>query len=358
MTNHQFKRAIKALPISLLIAAGLLFTPTLVIAKSAAGAIEKMDRDGDGKISKGEWKKKKKMFAMIDLDSDGYVTLEELQIRFGERTTETDSSVERPDQASMSAIRRAGFDDVQDLKDRGLIETGLYPVWEDDASCRGIDEWYAKDYSPKRPKESYHGGIDIPAPFGTPIYAAMDGEVVAIYEGKLNPRGIEVVMRHTPEESGLPLYIYTRYTHFNRMPEVKVGQHLKMGDLLGPTGNSGIQGCELTGKPCRKARRPAIHYDVLYSRDKRYFDTGTTLVPFDVYWMDPNALYRKKPPFDSFTLRGLLAEHKAIPIAYMFESGERVPPDTKMIWPYACKKISKTNATTSQSPWDVMGSGD
>jgi hypothetical protein len=54
----------------------------------------------------------------------------------------------------------------------------------------------------------------------------MDGEVIAIYEGKCNLRGVEVVMRHIPEESGLPLYLYSRYTHFKRMPDVQLGQQL------------------------------------------------------------------------------------------------------------------------------------
>jgi murein DD-endopeptidase MepM/ murein hydrolase activator NlpD len=335
---------------SLFLLASVLLSSNALAQKTAAGVMEKLDRDGDGRVSRQEWRKKR-IFKRVDLDDDGFVSFEELQIRFGEKIPGADGQVEMPDRVSMSAIRRAGFDDVQDLKDRGLIETGLRPVWPEGVECRGIDEWYAKDYSNKRPKEAYHGGIDIPAPFGTPIHAAMDGEVVALYEGKHNARGIEVVLRHTPEDSGLPLYLYTRYTHFDRMPDVRVGQRLKMGDVIGPTGNSGVQGCELIGKDCRRTRRPAIHFDVLYSKNAKYLDTGGVLVPFEAHWMDPNALYRKRPPFDSQNLRALPEAQKAILISYMLDSGERFPPDTRMIWPYTCSRRSAEKDQEGIIPW-------
>jgi murein DD-endopeptidase MepM/ murein hydrolase activator NlpD len=56
-------------------------------------------------------------------------------------------------------------------------------------------------------KETFHDGIGIPAPFGTPFMAIMDGEVVAIYAGKNSPRGYELVLRPPPEQSGQPLYL-------------------------------------------------------------------------------------------------------------------------------------------------------
>jgi murein DD-endopeptidase MepM/ murein hydrolase activator NlpD len=306
--------------------------------KSASGALSKMDLDGDGRLSKSEWRKKR-VFGAIDRDGDGYLSYAELQSFFGEKSVSGNPDVALPDPVSLSAVRRAGFDNVQDQKNRGLFETGLKPAWPDSVQCRSIDEWFAKDYTPKRPKESYHGGIDIPAPFGTPILAAMDGKVVAIYNGEGNPRGIEVVLRHTPAETGLPLYFYTRYTHFNRMPQVKIGQRLKMGSEIGETGNSGLRGCEVSGKPCQgKSRRPAIHFDVLYSQSGKYFDTGMVLVPFNARWMDPNAMFRKKLPMDSASMRALPKAQKSVHISFMLDTGEFYPPDTNMIWPYACWK--------------------
>ncbi len=315
----------------------LTHQPVAHAQKRSATVMEKLDKDGDGKISRKEWRKKN-IFNDVDLDKDGSVSLDELKQRFGEKEAEAGNAGNLPDPVSMAAIRRAKYDDVAHLKSRGLFETGLKPAWPEDVSCRGIDEWYGQDYSSKRPKESYHGGIDLPAPFGTPVLAIMDGEVVALYEGKKNPRGIEVVLRHTPEESGIPLYIYSRYTHFDSMPKLAIGQRLKMGEVIGETGNTGVQGCELKGIPCMRPRRPVTHFDILYSTNKKYYDTGTVLIPFDVHWMDPTALYRKQPPFDSFSMRALADSDKKVSISYLLNNGQLYPPDTKMIWPYSCSK--------------------
>ncbi|PVV11897.1 MAG: hypothetical protein B6D77_06185 [gamma proteobacterium symbiont of Ctena orbiculata] len=305
--------------------------------KTAAGIMKKLDRNGDALISREEWRKKR-IFDKVDLDGDGVISLDELQIRLGEKTPDPKSGIELPDAVSISAIRRGRHDSVQDLKDRGLIETGLHPVWGEDVSCRDIDHWYAMDYSQFRPKQAYHGGVDIPAPFGTSIHAVMDGEVIAVYAGKQSPRGIEVVMRHTPEESGLPLYLYSRYTHFQRMPDVQAGQRLKMGDVIGPTGNTGVLGCELKHEICRKSRRPVLHFDILYSGSEKYYDNGNMVIPFEAHWMDPNALFRKSMPVDSISMSALPKSEKAVRISYMLENGELHPADTRMIWPYTCSR--------------------
>lgn len=335
MNIHRSIRVGSLLPLVLLVLA-FAVTPLGVDAKNADGAIRKMDRDGDGKLSRREWRKKK-IFDEVDLNGDGYITREELEVRFAGGGGKAGGGVERPDRATISAIRRGPRDDVRYLKERGLFETGLYPVWPDDVECRGIDHWFAMDYTSFRSREAYHGGIDIPAPFDTPVLAAMDGEVVALYEGRHLHRGIEVVLRHTPEDSGLPMVIYTRYTHFRSMPDLRLGQRVKMGDVLGMTGNSGYQSCERKVFGCLgKSRRSLLHFDILYTEDERYYDTGSVLIPFGARWMDPNALYRKRPPFDSGSLRALPEKQKAVPISYRLVTGEFVPEDTKMIWPYAC----------------------
>ena len=60
------------------------------------------------------------------------------------------------------------------------------------------------------------------------------------------------------------------------------------------------------------------------------------LIPVDAYWMDPNALYRKLAPFNSASLKALPENQKKVPIPYMLSSGEFIPADTKIIWPYSC----------------------
>ncbi|ODB93224.1 hypothetical protein A3194_00530 [Candidatus Thiodiazotropha endoloripes] len=322
--------------IAMLLLTALSLTTLVAEAKSAAGALKKMDRNGDNRLSYEEWRKKR-LFKRIDIDGDNYLDVNELKRFFGE-AVEGVNPGSLPDNKTISAIRRSKFDDPQDLKEKGLIATGLYPVWPKGIACRGIDETYAMDYSHKRPKQAYHGGIDLPAPFGTPILAVMSGEVFAIYDAhRSNPRGIEVVLRHTPEQSGLPLYLYSRYTHFDSLPRLTIGQAVAMGDVLGETGNTGVLGCELKNRPCRgRTRRPALHFDILYSVRSEYYDTGSVLIPVDGYWMDPNALYRNSMPVDSDSMKALTKDRKGVSIAYTLEGGEVWPVDTKMIWPYAC----------------------
>lgn len=215
---------------------------------------------------------------------------------------------------------------------RGLFETGLKPVFPKGMKCRGIDEAYAIDYTPKRNRRMYHGGIDMPAPYGTPIIAAASGTVVGKFLGKNSYRGIEIVLRHSPEDTGIPLWIYTQYTHFSEMPKLKVGQHVQMGEFIGPTGNTG-RGRK--GGQSRK-RRPAIHFGVFYSTSEKYAVIYDRVIPVDGQWMDPVALYRKMLPLDSYSMKKLPEAEKKVPIPIMLEKGETIPENSKIIWPYMC----------------------
>lgn len=85
-----------------------------------------------------------------------------------------------------------------------------------------------------------HSGIDFTAPTGTPIYSTGNGTVEASgYDGGY---GLRVVINHG--------YSYrTLYGHMSKT-EVRAGQRLKRGDLIGYVGNSGTS----TG--------PHLHYEV------------------------------------------------------------------------------------------------
>ena len=175
----------------------------------------------------------------------------------------------------------------------------------------------------------------MPAPFGTPMIAVAAGTVVGRYRGENSFRGMEIILRHSPEDTGLPLWIYTQYAHFDEMPKHQLGQRVRMGEVLGPTGNSGKTPSR---RPSGKERRPAIHFAVWYSTSPKYFAARNKVIPVDGYWMDPNALYRKKPPFDSHSMKALPEADKEVLIPVMLEDGEVIPADTKMVWPYKCKR--------------------
>lgn len=79
-------------------------------------------------------------------------------------------------------------------------------------------------------KRLFHAGIDISAPRGTPISAAMGGTVV--YAGWLSGYGKLVVIRH-------PNGLSTRYGHCSSI-RVKRGQTVRAGQTIGGVGATGV----------------------------------------------------------------------------------------------------------------------
>lgn len=76
---------------------------------------------------------------------------------------------------------------------------------------------------------SPHGGVDFPAPTGTPVHAAQSGRVVLAEE--LYFSGNTVIVDHG-------LGIYTFYCHFSKI-DAKVGEDVVAGTVLGEVGATG-----------------------------------------------------------------------------------------------------------------------
>ncbi len=218
---------------------------------------------------------------------------------------------------------------VRVQKARGGVETGLEADFINGAACPEIDsEQWAIDYSGKRPWAAIHKGVDIPQPRGTPILAVAAGIVVGKFKNTGNRKGIEVVLRHTPEQTGLGFWTYSQYTHLEHMSPLDIGAQVAMGDEVGRTAN--------TGKMGRRIRRDALHFAILYSDSPAWSNNGWFLTPKDGYWMDPNAFYRLEGPYDSQSLAALPGDQKSVPVPYIKPDGSLVPADTKRIWPYPC----------------------
>ncbi|WP_229670664.1 peptidoglycan DD-metalloendopeptidase family protein [Deinococcus aquiradiocola] len=87
-------------------------------------------------------------------------------------------------------------------------------------------------------KEFFHGGVDLAAPYGTPIYSAASGTVTESGYGAFG--------NNVYTDTGEALIIYG---HMSRTA-VSVGQHVQRGDVLGYVGCSGM----CTG--------PHLHFEV------------------------------------------------------------------------------------------------
>ncbi len=317
---------------------------------------DRMDIDGDGRVGPAEWLRRGN-FERLDTDGDGFLSYAEILVLYRHSLPESrpfgsfdvppvpdggiDSSA-LSDRVSRDTIGRAVLCGIlrgrgcepETAMARGMIATGLGPRFPDGASCHAIDDYWALDYAYKRGRQNWHGGIDLPAAWGTPMRAAAHGTVVAVFEGAVSARGKEVVLRHAPEQTGLPFWTYTGYGHLDALPPFEPGQRVRRGQILGPTGNTGLGGMTRVENT---ARRAAIHFSVMFAESPLYTIDNETVVPVDGYWMDPVAFYRPSPPYASEALKDLPDSEKYVAIPIMYEDGRFLPADTRRIWPYACK---------------------
>lgn len=89
--------------------------------------------------------------------------------------------------------------------------------------------------------QKFHAGMDFTAKLGTPIHTTGDGKVVYAEYGT-NGYGMHVVIDHGFDYQ-------TLYAHLSRI-EVRVGQRVKRGDVIGLVGNTGL------------SVGPHLHYEV------------------------------------------------------------------------------------------------
>jgi len=93
-----------------------------------------------------------------------------------------------------------------------------------------ITSYFGSRPSPTAGASSYHKGIDIGAPTGTPIVAANGGEVVtASYQ---SAAGNYVMIYHGGN-------VFSVYMHCSKL-NVSVGQVVKQGDVIGYVGSTGV----------------------------------------------------------------------------------------------------------------------
>ncbi|MBT3767802.1 MAG: peptidoglycan DD-metalloendopeptidase family protein [Rhodospirillaceae bacterium] len=341
-----FFRKVSSIIVMSLLAVGLVagdgsFSPANANPKKIKRIFKKNDSDGDNKISADEWPKSTEAFKKIDADGDGYLTKSEFKNFFaggggpggspradrGEGP-KLEGEIQRSDidETSMVAFRARLSN--PESQERGLLESTLEPIYPEGLKCPKIDHIYGEEWQGPVP-DRIHTGSDIPAGWDDPIYAMADGQVVAKFLGEKGHRGLQLVLRHTPEETGLPVWVYTLYSHFFKLPTLKVGDRVRMGDYLGPNGASGV--------PSRH-RDPHLHLTVYYSTSPEYAVSRNFIFPQKLHFTDAVALFRGGMPLHPAKLRKLPDDQKKVKIVYKTKSGEISKPGSKFIWPFACRK--------------------
>lgn len=77
-----------------------------------------------------------------------------------------------------------------------------------------------------------HTGIDIPAAYGTKIYAAQNGVVTTVGTNRNHSYGYYCIISHANGRA-------TLYAHMNKIPSVKVGETVSKGQFIGYVGSTG-----------------------------------------------------------------------------------------------------------------------
>ena len=130
----------------------------------------------------------------------------------------------------------------------GILFMGVEELWEEFTSTSGIEEinqsttgfiWPVPGYShissyfgprihPITKKNSFHDGIDIPAPQDTKVFSSANGKVITTKESKTLGKTVEI-------ESGEYKFVYY---HLNFI-SVQEGNLINKGGLVGGVGTTG-----------------------------------------------------------------------------------------------------------------------
>jgi len=220
----------------------------------------------------------------------------------------------------------------------GLFNTGVQPIYPKDAACLEVESHFGDgtryDGSTRVQwaNHGYHGGSDISAPEGMPLVALADGEVVHKFSGG-RLVGHQIMMRHTPDDTGLPIWIYSKYKHFIEPPEVSVGDKVKMGDVVGLSGKTGT-----VGGHYGDAGYPHLHFSIYAATTGQYKTIAQSVQPRDVYYIDPVALYllKDRNVFDNHAVRALADDQKSVAIPFKLTNGKIMPAGTRLVWPFMC----------------------
>jgi murein DD-endopeptidase MepM/ murein hydrolase activator NlpD len=136
---------------------------------------------------------------------------------------------------------RKTIDSVDEIKDYLRIQKDIYLATPKGFPVQGnVTSGYGSRVDPVNGEIHFHSGMDISSSPGNPIHATADG--VVSHSGWSHNSGYVIVIEHGCGFS-------TVYAH-NRKNIVRVGQRVKMGDVIGFVGSTG------------KSTGPHVHYEV------------------------------------------------------------------------------------------------
>lgn len=132
------------------------------------------------------------------------------------------------------------FDMAKNMDEMRACIPAIQPI--SDKYKRRISSFYGYRIHPIYKKRIFHDGLDFSAPTGTEVYAAGDGVVESASRSSYG-YGNKIIIDHG--------YGYkTVYAHLNNY-NIRKGQKVKRGQVIGKVGNSGL------------STSPHLHYEVI-----------------------------------------------------------------------------------------------
>jgi murein DD-endopeptidase MepM/ murein hydrolase activator NlpD len=118
-------------------------------------------------------------------------------------------------------------------------------------------------FTDARAEGRVHDAIDIPAPAGTPVVAAADGEIIKLFQSE---RGGITIYQLSPDKK---LVFY--YAHLQRYADGLVaGKFVKQGEVIGYVGDTGNAG----------AGNYHLHFSISVIADPKRYWEGTNINPY------------------------------------------------------------------------------
>lgn len=244
----------------------------------------------------------------------------------------------RSGQKAMGAEPEQGTetDSTQGKVRRGIQPSGLVPNFANAAKCTAIASPYGSpsryDGSP-RPQTRYgglHGGIDLTLDEGTPLLAIASGKVIALGVGG-RAEGIYIWLQHAPKDTGLPFWVYSKYQHLSTLPTLAIGDILKAGDIVGPSGKTGTAGGHYG-----TSGYAHLHLTTFAGSSDQYRQDESRIIAEEARMIDPLAVFLQGlTNLDDIEV--LSESQKNVRIGHVAADGAIRPAGSRTVWPVTCK---------------------
>jgi murein DD-endopeptidase MepM/ murein hydrolase activator NlpD len=214
--------------------------------------------------------------------------------------------------------------------------SGLRPVFPDAARCPeiaspfGSQTRYDGSRRPGWQFGGYHGGIDVSLAEGTPLLALAAGTVVSKGEGG-QLEGIYLWLRHSPEDTGLTYWVYSKYQHLQSFPQLPIGAKVVAGEMVARSGKTGT-----TGGHYGAFGYPHLHLTTRKSPSGEHQVMGSGMPAPGSHLIDPLVIYHEAGPKPRESVDPSRRE-KAVTIPYVTTDGRIWPQGTRVVWPVACR---------------------